>query len=130
MTFDNHGMASTLAVTIPCESPQKVESLAVFELEARTINNWLRAVMHRHRYVSLHTAIVIFQTNVRCYCTFGISEEDKGKVSRVLEMQVNNLDRKRKEIDQKIEQFESEMIDHLNSVSGRYYRRRLANSNN
>jgi hypothetical protein len=62
MTFDNHGMASTPAVTISGESPEKVELLAGFELEACTVNNWLRAVMHRHRYASLHRAIVITWT--------------------------------------------------------------------
>jgi hypothetical protein len=36
--------------------------------------------------------IVILQSNVQCFCTFGISEEDKGKVIIILEMQVNNLD--------------------------------------
>jgi hypothetical protein len=43
-------------------------------------------------------------------CTFGISEEDEAKVIRNLEMQVNNLDRKRKDIDIKVEQIEAVMI--------------------
>jgi hypothetical protein len=64
------------------------------------------------------------------FCTFGISEEDEAKVIRIFEMQVNNLDRKRKVIDAKVEQIGTVMIDHLNSATGRYYRRRLADSNN
>jgi hypothetical protein len=51
-------------------------------------------------------------------------------VKRNLEMQVNNLDRKRKDIDVKVEQIEAVMIDHPNSVTGRYYMRRLADSKN
>ena len=104
--------------------------LAGFELEACTVNTWLRAVMHRHCHASLHRAIVILQSNVRGFCTFGVSEEDEAKVIRILEMQVNNLDRKRNVIDAKVEQVGSVMIDHLNSATGRYYRRRLADSNN
>ena len=49
---------------------------------------------------------------------------------RILEMQVSNLDRKRKYIDVKVEQIGDVIIDHLNSTTGRYYRRMMADSNN
>ena len=68
---------------------------------------------------SNHRAIVILQSNVRGFCTFGISEEDEAKVIRILEMQVNNLDSKRKGIDVKVKQIEAVMIDHLNSATER-----------
>ena len=130
MNIINHGTAFTPALILPSESPEKVNLLAALELEGCKINNWLRVVMHRRRFASLHRAIVILQSNVRGFCTFGVSEEDEAKVIRILEMQVNNLDKKRKGIDVKVEQVGSVLIDHLNSATGRYYRRRLADSNN
>ena len=101
MNIINHGTTFTPALILPNESPKKVNSFAALELEGCKINNWLHAVMHRRRFASLHRAVVILQSNVRGFCTFGISEEDEAKVIRILEMQVNNLDRKRKGIDVK-----------------------------
>jgi hypothetical protein len=95
MNIINHGTTFTPALILTNESPKKVNSFAALELEGCKINNWLRVVMHLQRFASLHRAIIILQSNVRGFCMFRISEEDVAKVIRILEMQLNNLDRKR-----------------------------------
>jgi hypothetical protein len=77
-----------------------------------------------------HCKESLLSSNQTCDDIAYLDYQKKIKGTRVLDMQVDNLDKKRKEIDQKIDQFEGKMIDHLNSSTGRYYRRRLASCHN
>jgi hypothetical protein len=119
MNIINHEAAFTPALIYPSKSPENLNLLAALELAGCKINNWLHVVMHCHRFASLQRAIVILHSNVWCFCMFRMSEEDKAKVISILEMQVNNLDSKRKGIDVKVKQIEAVMIDHLNSATER-----------
>jgi hypothetical protein len=56
-----------------------MKSLAAFKLEECTTSDCLSVLMHHHHYYM-----------------FGILEEEKAKVLNVLEIQVNNLERKKK----------------------------------